>query len=352
MSELGSVVPTIDVAPLVLGAETGSVDEQAARATASAIDAACRGSGFFRAIGHGLAPGLQQRMIELARQFFDWPLERKLRYRMELGGPAWRGYFAVGDELTSGLRDRKEGLYFGLELHGDHPRVAAGTPLHGANLFPELTGLREAVLEYLATMTGVGQAVAAGIALGLGLAPDAFRREVTRDPLVLLRMFHYPPPDTAERAPQDQPWGVGEHTDYGLLTLLLEDDVGGLQVRSGARWIDVPPLEGALVCNIGDMLERVTGGHYRSTAHRVRNVSKRGRISIPFFFDPGFDARVERLAELVGGATRASGPETRASAGGRERWDHADPHAFEGTYGEYLLAKVSKVFPGLGRRML
>src|SRR6202011_3985293 len=87
----------------------------------------------------------------------------------------------------------------------------------------------------------------------------------------------------------------GEHTDYGLLTLLAQDAIGGLQVRTPSGWIDAPPIEGTFVANIGDMLDRLTGGWYRSTPHRVRNVSGRDRFSFPFFFDPGFSAEIPPL---------------------------------------------------------
>ena len=103
-----------------------------------------------------------------------------------------------------------------------------------------------------------------GIAIGLGLTPTWFEEHVTADPTVLFRIFHYPPGD-------DSDWGVAEHTDYGLLTLLAQDDRGGLQVHAPDGWIDVPAEPDVLVCNIGDMLDRLTGGRYRSTPHRVRN---------------------------------------------------------------------------------
>jgi isopenicillin N synthase-like dioxygenase len=147
----------------------------------------------------------------------------------------------------------------------------------------------------------------------------------------LFRIFHYPP-----SLPQAGGWGVGEHTDYGLVTLLAQDDSGGLQVAAPEGWIDAPPIPGTLVCNIGDMLDRLTGGWYRSTPHRVRNLSGHGRLSFPFFLDPGFAAEVPPLPD------RAA-----AGADGRRRWDGQDLRAFTGSYGDYLLGKVSKVFPQL-----
>jgi isopenicillin N synthase-like dioxygenase len=176
-----------------------------------------------------------------------------------------------------------------------------------------------------------------GIALSLGLEADYFRERYTGDPTILFRVFHYP------NAPMDfDGWSVGEHTDYGLLTLLIQDEAGGLEVKSPAGWIPATPIPNTIVCNIGDMLDRLTGGLYRSTPHRARNVSGRSRLSFPFFFDPGFDAEIVPLPERATGI--ADDRETR--------WDRQSVHAFRGTYGDYLLDKVSKVFPELRRDVI
>jgi isopenicillin N synthase-like dioxygenase len=133
---------------------------------------------------------------------------------------------------------------------------------------------------------------------------------------------------------------VGEHTDYGLLTILKQDEVGGLEVKSQGQWIPAPPIPDSFICNIGDMLDRMTAGEYRSTPHRVHNVATRDRLSFPFFFDPNWQARIKPIAV----------PGDRAVAGDREeRWDQATVHDFDGTYGEYVLAKIAKVFPHLFR---
>ena len=323
-------VPILDVAPLV----TGLGDEGA---VSSAIGDACRRQGFFYVVGHGVSEDLQSRLDELAHRFFEQNAETKLEIRMELAGKAWRGYFPVGGELTSGRPDLKEGLYFGAELGEDDARVQAGVPLHGANLFPSgLPGFRDTILEYMGAMTELGHALMRGIAMSLALEPDYFRVGYMADPLTLFRIFHYPPaPPVPAR---EQQWGVGEHTDYGVLTMLRQDDAGGLQVKTESRWIDAPPVPNSFVCNIGDMLDRLTRGLYRSTPHRVLNVSGRGRFSFPFFFDPGFDARVGPI-DLSG----VPAPEDDSA----ERWDEASVHDFEGTYGDYVLGKVSKVFPEL-----
>ena len=326
-----SALPIIDVAPFAAG-------NAGKQRVAAQIDAACRQSGFFYVIGHGVDPDLQHDLLSLARQFFALPTAEKMHIEMSRGGKAWRGYFRVGDELTSGRPDQKEGLYFGQELPADHPLVQAGTPLYGPNLFPEVpAGMRATVLQYIAALTELGQRLMAGVALGLGLPESYFAEHGTRDPLALFRIFNYPPPVSPGL------WGVGEHTDYGLLTILLQDDVGGLEVKSKSGWIPAPPLPGSFVCNIGDMLDRMTRGVYRSTPHRVRNVSGRDRLSFPFFFDPNFFADV-RAIDLPSGETA---PDDRGS-----RWDQSSVHIFQGTYGDYLLGKVGKVFPGLKAKVM
>lgn len=327
------VLPTIDIAPLLTPA-----DEDGCQGVAQAIGAACREHGFFYISGHGIAPGLETALRDASRAFFALPEEDKARIAMARGGRAWRGWFPLEGELTSGRPDRKEGLYLGTELDDDDPRVRAGWPLHGRNLWPaEPTALREAASAWIAAGTRAAHALARGVALSLGLDADWFARHYTADPTVLFRIFRYPPQPAG-----DQGWGVGEHTDYGLLTLLLQDDVAGLQVRTRAGWIDAPPIPGTLVCNIGDMLDRLTGGLYRSTPHRVRNTSGRERYSFPLFFDPDFSARVTPLP-----AHAAIDP-GRVAADRADRWDGSSVLApFEGTYGDYLLGKVGKVFPQL-----
>jgi isopenicillin N synthase-like dioxygenase len=324
-------IPVIDVAPLF------SLDEGQRGAVAREIASACRRNGFFYAIGHGIDAGLIARLDAASRAFFALPEPEKLEIAMRHGGRAWRGYFPVGGELTSGRPDIKEGIYFGTELGPDDARVIAGVPLHGSNLFPRRPSeLKSVVLAYLRAAEIAAHAIMEGVALSLGLHADYFFRHYTSDPTILFRIFHYP---SCEADTDD--WGVGEHTDYGLLTLLAQDSAGGLQVKTPNGWIEAPPIEGALVCNIGDMLDRLTGGYYRSTPHRAKNVSGRGRLSFPFFFDPGFEAEIVRL------------PQARDIADDRAtRWDGESVHAFTGAYGDYLLSKVSKVFPELKRETI
>ena len=313
---------------------SASASARGAADLAAEVDAACRESGFFYVVGHGVAPDLVGRVEGNACDFFARPETDKAKIAMRYGGRAWRGWFPLGGELTSGRPDNKEGLYLGEELGADDPRVAAGWPMHGPNQWPEAApGLRPAVDAFFEGAQAAAAAVMAGVSLSLGLDVGYFARSYLQRPTLLFRIFRYPPTPPSE-------WGVGEHTDYGLLTLLAQDEIGGLQVKSQGAWIDVAPVPGALVCNIGDMLERLTGGRFVSTPHRVVNRSGRVRLSFPFFYDPDFEAIMTPV------------PGSPASARSGERWDAADVHAVGGAYRDYLLAKVGRVFPALRGEVL
>ncbi|MBL7715823.1 MAG: isopenicillin N synthase family oxygenase [Bdellovibrionales bacterium] len=291
------------------------------------IREACRTHGFFSISDFGVDPYLFSDLEKSSREFFSQAQDEKMQIEMSRAGIAWRGYFPLGAELTSGRPDLKEGLYFGSE----GPK--GSIPLHGPNLFPNHPKeLQVQVLRVMKELTGVGHTVMELIALGLNLPTHYFRADLTQDPLILFRIFHYPAPNSSKEAIQ---WGVGEHTDYGLLTLLWQDENGGLEVKTPSGWTEVPPEKGTLICNIGDMLDLMTGGLYRSTLHRVKNRSGKDRLSMPFFFDPGFFSHPKSI------------PGTPTVVPGASRWDGQDLHAFQGTYGEYLVKKVSKVFPGL-----
>ncbi|MFZ4811926.1 MAG: isopenicillin N synthase family dioxygenase [Ilumatobacteraceae bacterium] len=295
----------------------------------SAIDAACRTTGFFAVTGHGIPSERRTAVIDAARQFFAQPADVKEQIALARGGRAWRGWFPLGDELTSGVPDLKEGLYVGREL------PPSERPLHGPNLWPDtVPDLQWAVAWWTAKMESLGQRVLAAMATGLGLAPDWFRSGICADPTVLFRIFRYPPHPVgaADR------WGVAEHTDYGLLTLLTHDGTPGLEVNVRGTWVPVDADPDLVICNLGDMLDRLTLGRYRSTPHRVRNAAGHDRISLPFFLDPSWDAVVQPLPLDDDWAT----PIERS-----ERWDRADLTTIDGTYGDWLVAKVKRVFPQL-----
>jgi isopenicillin N synthase-like dioxygenase len=326
-----AAVPLIDIAPL-FGSDLASRQQVCSR-----LDAACRQDGFFLITGHGVSGELMRDLEAASRAFFARPDDEKQRIAMSHGGKAWRGWFPLGEELTRGKPDGKEGIYFGRELPISDPRVQVGLALHGPNQFPSHPArLKPLVLAWLDAMTSLGHTLMSAIGEGLGVGADWFRTNLTADPVELFRIFTYPPDWRGD-------WGVAEHTDYGLLTILMQDDCGGLQVRTtgddgSIAWKEVAPIPGTFVCNIGDMLERMTGGRYRSTPHRVANSSGRERVSFPFFFDPSWNAKVRPLPLADGRIDDDTDT---------ERWDQASVFDFDGTYGDYLTAKVARVFPAL-----
>ncbi len=301
---------------------------------AERIDAACRTVGFFAVpLDVSLRP-LRDEVIALATEFFALPESEKAKVSMAVGGHAWRGWFPLGGELTSGVPDRKEGYYFGTHLPPD-PR-----PLHGRNIWPAHPAqLEQAVTAWMTAMKSLGQQLLRIMAAGLQQPADLFERDLTAQPTELFRIFRYPP----HPAGDSNTWGVAEHSDYGLLTLLATDGTPGLEVNSQGEWIPAPADADLLICNLGDMLDRLTGGRYRSTPHRVRNHAGSDRYSLPYFLDPGWDAVVEPLA-----FTDACD----VSSAHRARWDKANLSELSGTYGTWLSRKVGKVFPELADKTL
>jgi isopenicillin N synthase-like dioxygenase len=336
-------LPIIDVSSLLVA----NANENSLRETAAQIHQACRDWGFFYVKNHGVPIQLQEQLVQLSREFFAQPVEHKMQIAMSKGGRAWRGYFPVGNELTSGKPDGKEGLYFGTEIDDpSHPKVSSNVPLHGRNQFPsngnDETSFRHVVLTYMAAIENLGRVIMSGLARSLNLEANFFDKNYfLNQPTCLFRIFNYPA-SFCQQEGNENLWGVGEHTDYGMLTILLQDDIGGLQVRTSQNeWTQAPPIPNTFVCNIGDMLDRMTGGYYRSTPHRVRNLSTtRDRLSFPFFLDPNWDAEV--LPVPMQGVTTVDDD-------AESRWDKASVHSFCGTYGQYLLKKVSRAFPDLAQ---
>jgi isopenicillin N synthase-like dioxygenase len=287
-------IPVIDIAALRDG-------PAAARAeTVGAIGAACRDIGFFYVVNHGVDAALVARVFAEAARFFALPEAEKAEIAIEHSA-CHRGWFMVGGENLDPAKqkaagDLKEGVKIGRDLGPDHPLVQAGTPLHGANQWPSLPGWREVMQNYYDELEALGRILLGSFAEALGLHADHFDAWLNA-PMTTLGPLHYPPQRGHITEAQI---GAGAHTDYGCLTMLAQDDAGGLQVRNAAgRWIDAPPVPGSFVVNIGDMMERWTNGVFTSTLHRVVNISGRERYSLPYFFDPDFSTPVACLATCL-----------------------------------------------------
>lgn len=287
-------IPVVDLGEALRpgGARTHAVARQ--------IHAAATGSGFFYAVGHGVPGELVVRQFAAARAFFELPQAAKLAVALGKSS-AMRGYESIGEQQLDGdaRPDLKESFYCGLEHGPDHPYVRKGYQSYGANTWPaELPQLARQSGDYVAAMRALAERLMQLLALSLDL-PEAQFDAVMREPMITLRLLRYPPhPADADALT----FGAGAHTDWGAITILAQDDFGGLEVRlPDGAWAPATPIPGSFVVNLGDMIPRWTNGLYHSNPHRVRNVSSGGRPrhSIPFFYSPDYEARVEALPGTV-----------------------------------------------------
>jgi isopenicillin N synthase-like dioxygenase len=281
-----NAIPVIDIAPLIDGSP------EQARDVAKALGTACREVGFFYISGHGVPAELMKRVFDTSAAFFTGPAA--VRDAVSFDGPGSnRGYIRLGGETLDPGKppDVKEAFNIGLELAPDDPELVAGAAFRAANHWPDMPGFRDTMLDYFNRVWRVGCDLHRGFALDLGLDPDFFESKLDR-PIATLRLLHYPP---SEKPLSGGQLGAGVHTDYGNVTLLATDAVGGLMVqdRSG-RWLDAPVIPGTFVCNIGDCLMRWSNDVYVSTPHKVVNPG-RDRYSVAFFLDPNPDAVVACL---------------------------------------------------------
>ena len=271
-------------------------DSAASRAAiADEIGAACRETGFFALTGHGIDATVIDDAFAMAQNFFDLPEDKKREIAIERS-PCHRGWFAHGGEVLDRAKqpqgDYKEGLKIGRDLPPDHARVKAALPLHGANQYPHesgaLVGFRSQMDMLYRACEALSRQLMQVFALSLDLQPDHFDRWLS-EPMATLAPLRYPPMQKAAEL------SAGAHTDFGCLTLLFQNDVPGLEIETATGWQAVPLLEGAIIVNIGDMMEHWTAGLYGSTVHRVVNRSSNTRHSMAYFFDPDPDADLTPL---------------------------------------------------------
>jgi isopenicillin N synthase-like dioxygenase len=289
-----SSLPIIDVSGL------SSSEPADHLAVARQLRQACLDKGFFYVSNHGVSEQLVARVFSQAEKFFALPEQQKLAID-KTRSKANRGYEPLrGQTLEAGAPpDLKEGFYIGPEHAADDARVRAGKFNHGPNQWPDaLPGFHDTMTEYFDSLLGLGERLMRGIALSLDLPRDNFR-DFCSEPMATLRLLHYPP-QRPDHAPDQR--GAGAHTDFGGLTLLRQDDVGGLQVwdQQSQGWIHADPVPGTFIVNLGDMISRWTNDLYRSTLHRVINISGRERYSVPFFYVGNYDHEVACIPNCLG----------------------------------------------------
>lgn len=278
-------IPVIDVAPLLDGSDKQGVARQ--------IRWALSNAGFMYVKNHGIAQSFVDEVFDVTRRFFDLPMAQKMALHVSKSDVALRGYIEpFGENTDPGkTRDLKECFDIGPE------RAALEGPFFGPNQWPAaLPEFRTLVYGYHEKMVTLSRQLLRGIALSLDL-DEAFFDSLMHDPISIQRLLHYPPQNG--HADKDI-IGIGAHTDYGNLTILAQDDVGGLQVMNrNGDWVDGTPIRGAFVINIGDLIQKLTNDIYLANMHRVINTSGRERYSIPFFIDADFDSVIAPLPSCV-----------------------------------------------------
>ncbi|PSB29411.1 isopenicillin N synthase family dioxygenase [Stenomitos frigidus] len=286
-----SQIPVIDLGGL------RSPDLSDRKAVAAEIRHASHHVGFFYIANHGIPAEAIAATFAQTKHFFDQPLAVKNTVSITQS-PISRGYEAIRQQALDQIPDLKEGYYIGVDRGADDPLVQTGTPNHGANQWPtNLPGWQEPLEAYFAMMQTLACQLMGALALSLDLDEPYFDGMLDHA-MSVLRLLHYPPHPVDAMTDQ---LGCGAHTDWGGLTILLQDQVGGLEVcNADGNWIKAEPIPETFVINLGDMMARWTNDYYQSTLHRVINRSGKERYSMPFFFDLNYHALVECLPTCQG----------------------------------------------------
>ena len=311
-------IPLVDL-------HASSTDEGVRERTASELHEALASVGFAYVVGHGVPQDSIDAAFEASRAFHASPLALKQSIAINAFHRGYMG-MATSTIVTSSVAQVRrpnlsESLMLMHELAPDDPDFIAGKPMQGPNQWPHwMPEFRPVIEDYIDQVDDAARLIIRTIALSLDLPEHALDAYFAR-PTTFLRLLHYPPQPPS--TPDDQ-FGSAPHTDYGIITVLAQDSTGGLQVRprGTSEWIDAPPIEGAFVLNVADMLARWTNDRFVSTPHRVINRSGADRYSIPYFFDTDMNAMIECLPTCVSQSNPARHPPVQ--------------------YGQYLIERLDR----------
>ncbi|KAI3766905.1 hypothetical protein L2E82_16984 [Cichorium intybus] len=281
-------IPQIDLSPFINSSPPGN--SPAIEDLVNQVRDACKDWGFFQVINHGVPIEVREKLQSAAKRFFDQPVEEKKKVRRSENNPF--GYYDT--EQTKNVRDWKEVFDFKVEVLKSTPASyeSDDNPTPWPDNPPEF---REASEEYLKEVEKLAYKLLELISLSLNLHANRLEAFFSKDQTTMFRINHYPPCPAPDLA-----LGVGRHKDAGALTILAQDDVGGLEVKrkSDGEWVFVKPTPNTFIINIGDIMTAWSNGRYEGAEHRAKVNSTRARFSIPIFFNPSRSTVVEPLAEL------------------------------------------------------
>lgn len=320
-----NAIPILDVSALRSGGDAGI------SAVAAELKDYLENVGFLYIKGHSVPRQSVEAVREAGKRFHALPLDEKLKLKMDRN---FRGYIPINTStiVTSSVAkvtkpNQSESLMIMHEVAADDPAVLAGKPLQGPNQWPEESALpdfRTTIEAYVEQMSQLGRQMLEAITIALGMPRGALGPHFEK-PTTFLRLLHYP-----TQPEEDGLFGSAPHTDYGFITLLAQDEVGGLEVKNKAGdWIAAPPIPDTFVMNVGDILARWSNDRFVSTPHRVINRSGRERYSQPFFFDPHMDTLIEVLPTCV-------------PPGKTPKYEPV-------VYGDYLMERIDKNYQARGK---
>lgn len=288
-------LPVIDISAFL--DEEGDVAER--KATADKIRRACIDIGFFYLTGHSFSSAELKQILQTGMQFFELPLATKMTIAAN-SNPYKLGYIQTGgltpDANANSRPDLKERLFLSRELGPGETPVSGSNAGYSQWLAPNaVPGFEPVMRSFTARCVTIARALNKAFAMSLGLPEQVL--ESLHDHMQCSHALNYYPSNPVL---DDPSWGFTPHTDYGSFTLLLQDENGGLQAMNAAeRWIEVPPIDGTFVVNLGDLMARATNDVYISTLHRVLNRSTSARLSMAFFVSPDPNATVSVLETCV-----------------------------------------------------
>ena len=274
-------IPVIDIGALY------AHDPEAKRKVAAEIGGACDDIGFFYAVNHNVSVEVSDKAVALVDQFFALPEAERLKVKADKNN---RGYRDISDSVHSnGKLNARDSFDLGFPVAEDDPEVLASTPLYAPNQYPDIPGFQEAIEAYYWETFRLGMKILEGFALYLGKSEDFFTRNFTK-PVADMVVNHYL--GAAGLHISDQ--ASGPHTDHGIVTILWQDSLGGLEImgRDGT-WMSAPPVKGSFVINIGELVKRWTNGRFKATLHRVVHLQNKPRYSMPLFCNPNFRTIVD-----------------------------------------------------------